>query len=143
MHDSMLSYLTEGSFELREDLPGLLLRQNTIEVLLGVNAEIGELAMFKHQIQISGSLLEVNQLYDVLMLDDGEYIDLLMDPFQLLRLEVFKRDLLDSIKWTISADSGLEDYGVRALADWTKEDVRADLAAFLAWLVLLHSTNTL
>lgn len=77
------------------------------------------------------------------MLDDGEYIDLLMDPFQLLRLEVFKRDLLDGIKWTISADSGLEDYGVRALADWTKEDVRADLAAFLAWLVLLHSTNTL
>lgn len=48
MHDSMLSYLTEGSFKLREDLPSLLLRQNTIEVLLGVNAEIGELAMFKH-----------------------------------------------------------------------------------------------
>lgn len=84
MHDPMLSYLTEGSFELREDLPSLLLRQNTVEVLLGVYAEIGELAMFKHQIQISGSLLEVNQLYDVLMLDDGQYIDLLMDPFQLL-----------------------------------------------------------
>lgn len=48
MHDPMLSYLPEGSFELREDLPGLFLRQNTIEVLLGVYTEIGELAMFKH-----------------------------------------------------------------------------------------------
>lgn len=66
-----------------------------------------------------------------------------MDPFQLFRLEVFEGDLFDGIKRTICADSGLEDYGIRAFSDWTKEDVGADLAAFFAWLVLLHSTNTL
>lgn len=71
MHDPMLSYLPEGSLELHEYLPCLFLRQNSIEVLLDVDTEVGELAMFKHEIQISGSLLEVNQLYDVLMFDDG------------------------------------------------------------------------
>ena len=46
----MLPDLAEGSFELREDLPGLLLGQHAIEVLLDIHAEVGELAVFKHEV---------------------------------------------------------------------------------------------
>lgn len=84
VHHPVLSDRPESSFQFQHHMSYPRLREGASAVGREIGLQVGALAVLKDKVQVAGSLLEVQQRHDVLMLDEREYRHLLLDALQLL-----------------------------------------------------------